>query len=142
MKADATAVKNLQAAAGLEAALKNMGLKKVAKMLDHCGDNCSGYLEKIISRLLFFETAPSYDGGKASERGGLTEILQGCLAGCTSIVAQYQQFCKQAWDVLDDGTRNLYEHLIKWHEDDIDKLERELSLIQELTEKEYIAARI
>lgn len=143
----------LQQAIGAEARLnlqyrldwrsvKFMGARKVAKRLKEFGSDAHLWLRKATDRLLFLEAVPAYSIGDVAEGASLTETLQKELELEMGIVSPYEQSVQAAMEALDDTTRNLFEHLLKWHELHIGWLEQQLRLIEQLGEKDYIAEKI
>jgi len=59
-----------------------------------------------------------------------------------AILTPYEASVKIATTALDDTTRNLFEHLLKWHQKHVAWLEIQLRLIANLGEKEYIAEKL
>lgn len=154
MKGSPDAIKALQAGLPLEGHLnmqcrqdqrvvKFKGVKKVAKHIKKMGDNAHDFQKYLTKRILFLEgdvgfTLPAVEDGDRS----LTQILQNLLGLNMDIIKPYEQAIQTAAKVLDDTTRNLFEHLLKWHEQDVYWLEQQLDLIKSLGETEYIAEKL
>jgi len=153
MKGNAEVLKSLQMAAPLEAqlnlqcrldlrSLKNMGLKSVAAHVKKLGDNAHDYLKEVSKRILFLEGNPSYSVGAITEQTSVTALFQNELKLQMAAVQPYEQAVQTAAKAMDDTTRNLFEHLLKWHQHDIGWLEIQLRQIEGLGEKAYIEAKI
>jgi len=153
MKGSPEVIAGLRAAAALEAhlnlqsrldarTLSYMGVKKVVKKLKWIGDDAHCFLKKVVDRALFLGGDPSYDVAPVSEQAGLTAMLNNTLALEMAIVAPYEQQVQVCMKALDDASRNLYEHLLKWHQKHVGWLEQQLRLIDAIGEEEYIAEKL
>lgn len=153
MKGNLDVIKGLQAAAAQEAhlnlqyrlnarSLKFMGLKKLTCKMKTFGDGAHCFLKKVTDRILFLEGDPGYDAAPVVEQTSVTALLQNALALEMAIVAPYEQNIQTAMKALDDTTRNLFEHLLKWHQEHIGWLEQQLRLIDGLGEAEYMAEKL
>lgn len=152
MKGDPTVLKNLQAAASLEATLANQYfldhrlLKDMGLHGMKAGDRfklSQDILKCILDRILFLSGTPEYQVASAVDTNSVTDLLKNALALETALLSKFQGFLKQALEASDDNTRNLYEHWIKWHENhNIDWIEEQLSQIEAIGEDDYIAQKI
>lgn len=153
MKGNLDVIKALQMAAAQEAhlnlqcrldarSLKFMGLKKLACKVDKIGSHAHCYLKKVTDRVLFLGGDPSYEVIEIEEQKSVTGLFQNTLALEMAIVQPYEQGVQIAMKALDDTTRNLFEHLLKWHEKEIGWLEQQLRLIDGLGEAEYMAEKL
>lgn len=153
MTGNAEVIATLQAAMAAEAGLnlqyrldwrsvKFMGARKVAKELKCFGHDAHFWLRKVTDRLLFLEGAPGYQIAEVAEGKSLTETLQNELALEIAIVKPYEGAVQTAMRALDDTTRNLFEHLLKWHEKHVGWLEQQIRLIDSMGEQAYIAEKL
>lgn len=154
MNGNPDVIRALQAALALEAqlnlkyrldwrVLKFNGLRKLTGRFDQFGDDAHCWLEKVTDRILFLGGDPSYAvAGALTRSPNLTEMIQADLALEMAIVEPYERAVQIAMAALDDTTRNLFEHLLKWHEKHVGKLEQMLRLIDGLTEEEFIAEQL
>jgi bacterioferritin len=153
MKGNLDVLAALKAAAAQEAHLnlqyrlntrsvKFMGLKKLTCKLHKFGDNAHRFLKLVTDRNLFLGGDPSYDIASVVEQTSVTELLKNALALEFAIVSPYEQNIQTAMKALDDTTRNLFEHLTKWHQKQIGWLEQQLRLIDGLGETEYMAEKL
>lgn len=153
MKGDPKVIKGLQAALSLEATLqlqyhadsrmlKAMGLKSLAHKASDYGEDGEGFLDMLMKRLLYFQQSVAYDCDGVADRSDIAGLLAGELELETAVVDPYEQQIQVATAALDDTTRNLYEHLLKWHEQHVEKLEREQALLETLGKEDYISARL
>jgi bacterioferritin len=119
-----------------------VGAKKTAKHLKGFGHDVHDWLRKVTDRLLFLEGTPGYQMPPVKELATLTATLENELALEMAIVAPYEAAVQVAMKALDDTTRNLFEHLLKWRQDHIGWLEQQIRLITQMGEPEYIAEKL
>lgn len=122
--------------------LKNSGVKKLAKKLYCFADEAHTFYCKLINRIEFLGGDPTCTIGQIVRRTGVTEILSASLSAEMAIVTPMEDYAILAFNAKDDGTRNLFEHLIKWHQCQIKWIETQLRLIEALGEDEYIAEKL
>jgi bacterioferritin len=153
MKSSPEVIKVLEAGADAEArlnlqcrldqrSLKFMGLKKLAGKARHFGDDAHFFLKKLTDRILLLGGSPAYNAGEILEQSTVTALFQNELALETGIVAPYEEAVQVAMKALDDASRNLFEHLLKWHEAHIGWLECQLRLIEGMGEATYISTKL
>lgn len=155
MKGNEIVIANLMDAAAGEAhialqlkldarVMKAFGVKSVASKLGAMAGDSEDYLHKqIVRRLLALGSDAQYDAGTITSGDPVSAILKNALALITDLATKYEGYCKQAWDVDDDETRNIYEHLIKWHNKSIVWLERQINLIDVVGgDAQYVSAKI
>jgi len=123
--------------------VKFMGVKKVAHKLHGMGSDAHCWMKKVADRVLFLGGDSSYTVGAITDQPNLTAIFSNELALEMAIVQPYELAVHAAVKALDDTSRNLFEHLLKWHEHHVGWLEQQLRLIQMLgSEAEYIAEKL
>jgi bacterioferritin len=122
--------------------LKAWGVRKTAKHLKTFGDDAHNFLKKVTDRILFFGADPGYTIAPVEQPATLTALLQSVLALEVAIIAPYEAAVQVAMRALDDTTRNLFEHLLKWHEENVLWLQTQLNLIEGIGESEYIAEKL
>lgn len=159
MKGNPEVIATLQKAIPLELALsaqyhldtvklKNLGFKGFAGKFDKFGEECEHSVKVISYRLQFFDTNPVYSTGDTAAKtaDGLTEMFQGALESEVELTAFYNDAAIQAQAAKDDNTRNMYEHLIKFHEQNhtgkrggghIYWLQKKLAQIAKFSENEF-----
>jgi len=137
MKGNPEVVAVLQSALALEATihlqygtdarcLREVGLKKNAKKAADFGGDSGKFLGMVEDRVLFLEGSVAYAPAPVLDSASVTAMLQRELGLEMAIVAPYESAVVVAQQALDDTTRNLFEHLLKWHQEHVDHLEREL----------------
>jgi len=121
---------------------KFLGVKKTAKKLHSFGDDAHCWAKKVSDRLLFLGGKLNYPVSGIMESETLTAMFENELSLELAIVAPYEQTIQTAMKALDDTTRNLIEHLLKWHQSHVGWLAQQLSLIEAMDEAEYIAEKL
>lgn len=153
MKGNLDVIRGLQAAAAQEAhlnlqyrlnarSLKFMGLKKLTCKMTKFGDGTHCFLKLVSDRILFLEGDPGYAIAPVVEQTSVTDLLKNALAAEMAIVGPYEQAVQVAMKALDDTSRNLFEHLVKWHQKHVGWLEQQLRLVEGLGEAEYMAEKL
>ena len=158
MKGDPKVIAALQAAIPMELALsaqykldarnlKHLGLKKLGCKLAYFAKDCDRFVGKLADRLLYFDVAPQYSVTlNANTADGLTAMFQAACDAEAELVTAYNESALAAMNAKDDNTRNLFEHLIKFHEQNhtgekggahIEWLEEKLAQIALYGEKEF-----
>lgn len=153
MKGDPAVVETLRAAMPMEAhlnlqyranrrVLKFMGIKKTAGKMDEYADDGHRWLKAVTKQLLNLGGSADYSVAPIAQSATLTVMLSEALKMETSICSVYERNIQVAMKALDDMTRNLFEHLIKWHRGHQFWIERQLRLIQSLGEENYIEEKL
>jgi bacterioferritin (cytochrome b1) len=154
MKADPKVVASLQQACGVMAhlvaqyrvdirQLTAMDLDWLACRFKKWFSHSEDHLEIFIDNLLYFGENPSFDGGAVSGTDeGVTAILKRNQKLLTDAMDQFCTARKQAWDILADDITDIFEHAIQEVKKQLVKIERELAIIAEINENNYVAARL
>ena len=125
---------------------KNTGVLKVACKLHEFDGDAHTYLSKVTDRCEFLDGDPSYSIGEIIKPSTLTDMFKNELGLEMALLSPYEKAIQTCVRALDDGTRNLFEHLIKWHQKHVKWLEIQLSLIEGLAagtgESEYISEKL
>ena len=122
--------------------LKFMGVKKVARRIYDLGDSAHCYMKYVTDRLLFLGGDAGYQIAKVSEQATLSALLENQLALENAIIQPFEEAVQTCMKALDDASRNLFEHLLKWQEKDMLWISRQLELIKGMGEQEYIAEKL
>ena len=129
--------------------LKAMGLGKLAGYVHDFGSDAHRWMKKVTDRLLFFEAAAEYGIPSIKQSTTVTAMFENQLALEMEIIAPYEQNVQTCMNALDDTTRNLFEHLLKWHQTGKKKqvghvlwLEQQLRLIKSFGESEYLSEKM
>ncbi|SRR5216684_318462 len=156
MRGNPTVIKNFQDALPLEAHLNLQyrmnarllrfdGLKKLGNKFTGFADDAHSWLKAVTNQLLFLSgdgTGSPYQPAPVGQPGSVTAIITDSLAMVVQICDLYETNVVTASAAKDDLSRNLWEHLIKWHRDHQQWFEKQLRLIATLTEKDYIAEKL
>ena len=122
--------------------LKFMGVPKLACKFDGIGDDAHCYLKLVTKRCLFLNGNPSYTVPELVRITNVTDMIKNTLELELGIVGPYEQAVQVAQKAMDDTTRNLFEHLLKWHQKHVGWLEKQLRLINILGESDYISEKL
>lgn len=123
--------------------VKFMGVKKTARKIHALGNDAHCFMKKVADRILFLGGDTAYSVGQITDQPTLLAIFQNELMLEMAIVQPYEAAVQTAMKAFDDTTRNLFEHLLKWHQDSIAWLEQQIRLIGILGgEAEYIAEKL
>ena len=126
--------------------VKNTGVKKIGKTLHKFGSDAHNWLVLVTDRCEFLDGDPSYTIPSVTKRATLTEMFENELALEMAILMPYEKAIQTAMRAFDDASRNLFEHLIKWHQKHVMWLEIQLGLIGGLAndsgESRYIAEKL
>ena len=153
MKGNPQVIAALKAAAGMEAhlalqlqldsrSLRQTGLKSVAKDIKKFSCDARWFLKKVTDRILFLEGDPSYDPDPIEQQSDVSSLISNALELEMQIVEPYERAVATATAALDDTTRNLFEHLLKWHQEHIAQLEQWRDQISTVGINDFITANI
>lgn len=123
--------------------VRYLGLKGLKCKYEKFGCDTSDWRRDMLDRIYFLEGDPDYTPGKPVERLTVTEIFSATRDYEVAMCAVFEQDIVICTRALDDNTRNMFEHFIKWHQDwHIAWLEKQLRLIGAIGEAGYISARM
>jgi bacterioferritin len=119
------------------------GIKKTAKKMHCFGGDAHDWMRKVADRILILGGETNYSVGDIVDQSTLTEVFQNELRLEMEILQPYEMAIQTAMRAFDDATRNLFEHLIKWHQQHVGWLEQQLRLIDAVGgEGEYVAEKL
>lgn len=124
--------------------LKFEGISKASKTFSKFAGDQHDFLKAVTDQLLFLSDDPAskataaYQPAGIAEPKSITELLESSLGFENAICAQYEQGIPVATAARDDETRNLFEHLIKWHHDHVRWLEKKLRNIAKYGEDQIV----
>lgn len=158
MQGNPSVIKTLQAAMPAEAHLNLqyrmdqrlahfMGYKKIAKDFEQFGDDAHTFLKKVSKQLLWLSgdgdvPTAEYAISKITEPGSIPDMCEAAQALETGICEAYEKAIQVCVAALDDETRNLYEHLIKWHHHHLRWLEKQARLVEDLGLAQFLAEQL
>lgn len=125
-----------------ERLLKFMGTKKLANKFASFGDDAHEWLSAVTKQVLFLGGDAGYKVPPITSPDTVTDVISEALALEMATVEPYEQAIEIARVAFDDASRNLFEHLRKWHNGHILWLSQQLRLIDGLTEPNYIAQKL
>jgi bacterioferritin len=98
------------------------------------------HAEGLIERIIFFDSIPSVDIGLKPRLGkNVPEQMKINLEDEHDAVRQYNDAVKVCVQARDDGSRALFERMIKDEERHVDYLEAQLHSIEEMGIANYLA---
>ncbi len=101
------------------------------------------HADELIERILFLDGVPNVQRlGKVRVGETVPEQLKLDLALEKEAVTRLNQAIALAVEVGDNGTRHLLESLLKSEEEHIEWLEAQLTLLEQVGEKNYLAQQI
>ena len=125
--------------------IKFLGAKKLAGKFHKFGDDAHDWMKAVTKQILFLtgdRATEGYQMGPIVEPPTLTALFEDSLSREARICDLYETFIPVAMNALDDQSRNLWEHLIKWHRTHQLWLEQQLAIITALNEREYLAEKL
>jgi bacterioferritin len=121
----------------------NWGYERLHKAIEKRAVDEMKHAEKLIARILFLEGIPIVDKLLKINIGrNVAEQIKNDLAAETGAVESYNQAIKLAVELNDDGTRSLFESLLKDEEGHIDWLEAQLDQIGQMGVQNYLTQQM
>jgi len=97
------------------------------------------HAEKLISRILFLEGTPVMDKlNKMHIAGDIPGILENDRESEVEAVKNYNEAIKLAADLLDNGTKELLDRILKDEETHLDFIEEQLGQIEQMGLEHYL----
>ena len=126
--------------------VKNLGANRTAKVLKGFGHDTHCFMKKLTNRILFLGGNPSGPIGPVSEADSLMLTFKAELALEMAIIQPYERSVQTCMNALDDASRNLFEHLLKYHQTGggpvkhghVLWLEQQIDLLGKTSEGDYI----
>jgi bacterioferritin len=123
--------------------LNNWGYKRLGGYIKKQAIDEMRHAEGLIERVLFLEGIPRLDVLPTPEIGATPkEQLENDLAAETGAVKQYNASVAACTAEGDDGTRSLFEKMVKDEEGHADWLEAQLGMINDVGAANYLAQQI
>ena len=121
----------------------NWGYEHLHKAIEARAITEMHHAEKLIARLLFLEGKPVVSNLKAIHIGGEVEALhKNDLDAELTAVKAYNEGIRLAVEVGDNGTRELFESILKDEEDHVDWLEAQLDQIKQMGIQNYLVEQV
>ncbi|MGE5647762.1 MAG: bacterioferritin [Acidobacteriota bacterium] len=100
------------------------------------------HAEKLIERILFLDGTPSMDPLPVKVGANVKQQLENDLALEVGAVAMYNKAIQTSVDAGDNGSRDLFEALLKDEEEHADWLEAQLHQIGEMGMERYLSQQV
>jgi bacterioferritin len=101
------------------------------------------HAEGLIERILFFDSAPKVDIALAPKIGASVKAqLENDLRGELDAVKQYNSAARVCAEAGDNGSRELFEGMVKDEEEHTLYLESQLGMVKEMGLENYLAQQM
>jgi len=122
---------------------QNWGYKRLGQSTKVRAIEEMRHAEGLIERIIFLDSIPAVDVGLKPQLGSnVQQQMEINLKDELDAVRQYNQSVKVCVEVKDDGTRALFEHMIKDEERHVDFLEAQLHSIKEMGIAKYLSQHL
>lgn len=121
----------------------NWGYSKLADKVEHRAIDEMKHAEKLIGRILFLNGMPIVSNlGKMNIGAKVDTQLRNDLESELGAVVVYNASIKQAVEMGDNGTRELFESILQDEEAHIDWLEAQLDQIDQMGLANYLETQV
>jgi bacterioferritin len=121
----------------------NWGYEKLHKLVEKRAIDEMKHAEKLIARILFLEGLPVVSNlNKIHIGADIPAQLTNDLGAELGAVQAYNDGIRQAVEIGDNGTRELFESILTDEEDHIDWLEAQLDQIKQMGAQIYLVEQI
>jgi bacterioferritin len=125
------------------AMLKNWGYLRLAAFERDASIDEMKHADQLVERVLFLEGLPNLQRlGKLGIGQTPREILESDLAMEQDAIKRLNVGIAAARDAGDNGTRQLFDAILKSEEEHVDWLEAQLNLMKQLGDSAYLAQQI
>lgn len=122
---------------------QNWGYKHLAERTKARAIEEMKHAEALIERIIFLDSIPTIDVGLKPQLGSkVQEQMEINLKDEHDAVRQYNLAVKVCTEVKDDGSRALFERLIKDEERHVDYLEAQIHSIKEMGIANYLSQQL
>jgi bacterioferritin len=122
---------------------QNWGYKRLGERTKARAIEEMRHAEGLIERIIFLDSIPSVDVGLKPQLGSnVQQQMEINLKDEHDAVHQYNGAVKVCVEAKDDGTRMLFEHMIKDEERHVDYLEAQLHSIHEMGIANYLSQQM
>ncbi len=122
---------------------QNWGYKHLAERTKARAIEEMKHAEALIERIIFLDSIPRIDVGLKPQLGSkVQEQMEINLKDEHDAVRQYNHAVQVCTDVKDDGSRALFERLIKDEERHVDYLEAQIHSIKEMGIANYLSQQL
>ena len=121
----------------------NWGYKRLEKKVYDESIDEMRHADRLIERILYLDGVPNVQRlGRVRIGETPREMLEADLALEREAVPMLNEFVALARDKGDNGTRHLFEEILRSEEEHIDWLEEQIGLMDQLGETAYLAEQI
>jgi bacterioferritin len=121
----------------------NWGYEKLHKAIEKEAIDEMKHAEKLIARILFLEGSPTVSRLNQINIGGdVPAFLKNNWDAESGAVKSYNDGIRMASELLDGGTRELLEQILKDEEGHIDWIEAQLDQIKQMGLQNYLTEQI
>ncbi len=121
----------------------NWGYERLHKAIEKGAIEEMKHAEKLIGRILFLEGSPTVNRLKTINIGtDIPAILKNDWDAEAGAIKSYNDGVRLATEVVDNGTRELLESILKDEENHIDWIEAQRDQIQQMGLQNYLVEQI
>jgi bacterioferritin len=122
---------------------QNWGYKRLGERTKARAIEEMRHAEGLIERIIFLDSTPTVDVGLKPQLGSnVQQQMEINLKDEQDAVHQYNRAVKLCAEAKDDGSRALFEHMIKDEERHVDHLEAQLHSIKEMGIANYLSQQM
>jgi bacterioferritin len=121
----------------------NWGFEKLHKVVEERAITEMKHAEKLIARLIFLEGTPIVSNLKKITIGANIEAqLKNDLAAEYGAVKGYNEGVRLAYELNDNGSRELFDSILTDEEDHVDWLEAQLDQVKMMGLQSYLVEQV
>jgi len=122
---------------------ENWGYERLSKFIKKQSIDEMKHAEKLVERILFLDGTPTMSDAPDVKIGnGVKQQIENDLGLEINAVAMYNRHVQVATEAGDNGSRELFEFLLKDEEEHVDWLETQLHQINEVGIDRYLSQQI
>jgi bacterioferritin len=121
---------------------ENWKYERLSKFIKKQSIDEMKHAEKLMERILFLDGSPSMEPLAVKVGANVKQQLENDLGLELNAVAMYNRHVQVAVEAGDNGSRELFETLLKDEEEHVDWLEAQLYQINEIGIDRYLAQQI
>ena len=121
----------------------NWGFEKLHKVVEERAITEMKHAERLIARLIFLEGTPIVSNLKKITIGATIEAqLKNDLAAEYGAVKGYNEAVRLAYELNDNGSRELFDSILTDEEDHVDWLEAQLDQVKMMGLQSYLVEQV
>jgi bacterioferritin len=121
---------------------ENWKYERLAKYIKKQSIDEMKHAEAIMERILFLDGTPSMEPLAVKIGAGVKQQFENDLTLEINAVAMYNRSIQLSTEASDNGSRELFEKLLKDEEDHVDWLEAQLHQISEIGLERYLSQQV